>query len=138
MDFTINFWAVIVSAIVNMIIGSLWFGPLFGKKFMEVMGFEKLSEEERKNMQKGMYRTYLAQFIACLVMFYALAWFMAAVGWAGAGNGALLGFIVWIGFFVPFKLGEELWGGKMALFWIGAPYMLVTLLAAGAIIGGWQ
>jgi hypothetical protein len=45
---------------------------------------------------------------------------------------------IWIGFVVPLKLGDALWGGKMTIFWLGIGNMLVTLLAAGAIIGAWQ
>ena len=33
----INYWAVLVSAIASMAIGSLWYGPLFGKQFMPAM-----------------------------------------------------------------------------------------------------
>jgi hypothetical protein len=50
----------------------------------------------------------------------------------------LTGLLVWIGFVVPLKLGDALWGGKWPLFWIGIGYNLVYLLVAGAIIGAWR
>jgi hypothetical protein len=43
----------------------------------------------------------------------------------------------WLGFVVPIKLGDALWGGKMTMFWLGIGNMLLTLLAGAAIIGAW-
>ena len=138
MDIVVNYWAVLVSAIASMVIGSIWYGPLFGKKFMDEMGFNKLSPEQQAEMKKGMTMLYVWQFIASLVMFYALAWLIGATGKSGLNGGLAMAAFLWIGFAVPIKLGESLWGGKMSLFWIGIGNMLVTLLAAGAIIGGWK
>ncbi len=71
-------------------------------------------------------------------MFFVFARFIALSGHKGALGGINNAFWVWIGFIVPLKLGDALWGGKMTLFWIGIGNMLVTLLAVGAIIGAWQ
>jgi hypothetical protein len=54
------------------------------------------------------------------------------------GGGMLAAFIMWIGFVVPVKLGDALWGGSKKMFWLTIGNMLVTLLAAGAIIGAWN
>ena len=35
---SVNYWAVFVSAIASMVIGSIWYGPLFGKMFIREMG----------------------------------------------------------------------------------------------------
>jgi hypothetical protein len=43
----IHYWAVLVSAIVSMIIGSIWYGPLFGKLFMREMGMDTWSKEKQ-------------------------------------------------------------------------------------------
>ncbi len=144
-DVTVNFWAVLVSAIASMVIGSIWYGPLFGKKFIALMGMDKKTPEEMAQMsaeggsasggKKGMALTYFWQFLASILMFYVLAWLMGALGANTAMAGAQAGFWVWLGFVVPVKLGDALWGGKMALFCIGIGNMLLTLLAAGAIIG---
>lgn len=46
----INLWSVIASAIASMIIGSIWYGPLFGKKFMHIMGMDKMTATEKMAM----------------------------------------------------------------------------------------
>ena len=136
-DVTVNCWAVLVSAVASMVIGSIWYGPLFGKKFMSLMGFDRLSPEQQAEMKKGMAKTYILQFLASLLTFYVLAWIMGALGAVGYMAGIQAAFWVWLGFVMPVQLGQQLWGGKMSLFWLGTGNMLLTLVAAGAIIGAW-
>jgi hypothetical protein len=133
----INFWAIVVSAIVSMIIGSIWYGPLFGKPFMAAMGMDKWTPEQQAAEMQKMKVTYSIQFVASLIMFYVLAMFLSRTGEMNVHNGLLTAFLAWLGFVMPVQLGNAIWGGKMTLFWIGAGNMLVTLLAAGAIIGAW-
>ena len=137
MNVAINFWAVLVGAVVSMIIGSIWYGPLFGKKYMSAMGMDKWSDEEKAKMKKSMYASYFGQFVASLVMFYVLAWLIGALNQMSVMGGIQAAFWVWLGFIVPVKFGDAIWGGKMSLFWLSIGGSLITLLAAGAIIGAW-
>ncbi len=138
MNVTVNFWAVLISAVASMVIGSIWYGPLFGKAFMSAMGMDTWSPEQQAKMKKAMAVTYLLQFIASLVMFYVFAWIMGGLNQMSVMGGLLSALWVWVGFVVPIKLGEALWGGNMTLFRLGIGNMLVTMLAAGAIIGAWH
>jgi hypothetical protein len=135
---TINYWSVLASAIASMVIGSIWYGPIFGKKFMQVMGMDKRSPEEVATMQKSMMKLYVLQFIGSMVMFFVLAWYINVNGSANIHSGMLNAFLLWLGFVVPLSLSNALWGGKTTLFWLNIGNMLVTLLAAGAIIGAWR
>ncbi|OGE86018.1 MAG: hypothetical protein A3J48_03225 [Candidatus Doudnabacteria bacterium RIFCSPHIGHO2_02_FULL_46_11] len=133
----VNLLAVLVAAVASMIIGSIWYGPLFGKQFIQAMGMDKWSPEKQAAEKKKMGMTYALQFVGSLVMFYVLAGFIGRMGDLTLNEGVITALWVWIGFAVPFKLAEEIWGGNMKLFWIGIGSHLVTLLAAGAIIGAW-
>jgi hypothetical protein len=135
---SVNYVGVFVSAIASMVVGSIWYGPLFGKQFMKAMCMEEMTEDQKKEMQKGMWKSYVLQFIASLVMFYIFAWLLSATDQVDVGGAMVTAFWVWLGFIVPIKLGDAIWGGKMSLFWLGIGNMLVTLLVAGAILGGWQ
>jgi hypothetical protein len=128
----INPYAILLSAIASMVIGSIWYGPLFGKRYIALMGMDKLTKKEQAKMKKRMAWLYLGQFVASLVMFFVLALLIGELDLLTAVSISLL---VWIGFIVPVEFGNALWGGKMALFWLGIGNMLLTLLAAGAIIG---
>lgn len=134
----VNFLAVFASAIASMVVGSLWYGPLFGKKFMEAIGMDSWSPERKEAEKKKMGMTYAVQFVASLVMFYFLSVFMNESDMVNLAGGIAVGFWAWLGFVVPVKLGDAIWGGNMTLFWIGVSNMFVTLLVAGAIIGVWK
>lgn len=137
MSATINYWAVLASAVASMIIGSIWYGPLFGKRFMQLMGMNEWSPEKQAEMKKSMAKAYLAQFIASCVMFYVLSYVITAVA-INAVGGIYLSFWAWLGFIVPLSLSNALWGGKLELFWLSIGNMLLTLVTAGAIIGAWR
>src|SRR5258708_8531882 len=131
----VNIWPVLAAAISSMVVGSIWFGPLFGKLFIHEMGMDAWSPEKQAEMKKGMTMMYVWQFIASLVMFYVLAMFIVWAGKAGVSSALQTAFLAWLGFAVPLKLGEALWGGKVTFFfrWIGNTP--VTLLVGGAILG---
>jgi hypothetical protein len=134
----VNIWAVLVAAVASMIVGSLWYGPLFGKAFMSATGMDKLSPEAKEAMKKSMTLTYLWQFIASAVMFYVLAWLISNLHQGTVSGSLQAAFWAWLGFIVPLKFGDSLWGGKMVLFWIGIGNSLLTLLIGAAIIGAWR
>ncbi len=134
----INYLAIGAAAVASMVIGSLVYGPLFGKQFMAAMGMDKWTPEQQAAEKKKMGMLYGIQFLASLLMFYVLARFMVGLDQMSVNGGLMVAMWVWVGFVLPLKLGEAIWGGKMALFWIGSLNMLATLLAAGAIIGGWK
>ena len=131
----VNYLAVVASAVASMVIGSIWYGPLFGKIFMREMGMDKWSAEEQAGMKKKMLQMYGQQFVASLVMFYVFAWLVGGLNQISVVGGLAAAFWVWLGFVVPLKFGDALWGGKMSLFWLGIGEMLLTLLAGGVIIG---
>jgi hypothetical protein len=135
----VNWLAVLVSAIASMVIGSIWYGPLFGKQFMAAMGMDQWSPEKKAAMKAKMMWSYLGQFVASLVMFYVLG---NLIVWSApkinVNFGMGIAFFMWLGFILPVKFADTLWGGKMIMFWLSAGNMLITMLVAGAIIGAWR
>ena len=135
---TINYIAVVAAAVASMIIGAMWYGPLFGKRYIRAMGWENKSPAEKKAMQKGMMWSYLWQFIASIVAFYVLDRFMNATGDTSVAGGMVVAFWGWLGFILPMKFGDMLWGGKKTIFWLSIFSSLITFIAAGAILGFWH
>ncbi len=134
----INFIAVLVSAIASIVIGSIWYGPLFGKVFMTQIGMDKWTPQKQQAMKKKMALTYFGQFIASVVMFFVLDWYITTSIHTGIYGGIANAFGLWLGFVVPLSLGNALWGGNYTLFWLSIGNMLITLIVAGAIMGGWN
>jgi hypothetical protein len=140
MGVPINYYAVLVVAIVNMILGFVWYGPLFGKTWASMMGYNEQTMSEAK--AKGMTKTYAIMAIGALVMSYVLAhavvFAIAYTNITGVKGGLMGGFWNWLGFVAPVTLGTVLWDGKPWKLWaINAGYYLVVLLIGGMILATW-
>lgn len=136
--FTANYGAVVVCAIINMALGFLWYGPLFGKPWAKMMGYDMNDKHKMKEMQKKAGPAYIAMFVTSLVTAYILTHFIAYAGAKTAIDGAATGFWAWLGFVVPSSLANNMFGGKKINLWfIDAGYYLASLLIFGAILASW-
>ncbi len=138
----VNYLAVLACAVVGMVVGFLWYGPLFGKAWSKMMGWGEMTPEKMKEMQKKAMPGYVVQFIGALVMAYVLSHTYAYASeftqTFGIAGGLMVGFWTWLGFIAPVTLGSILWEGKpISLWYINASFYLVELLAFGVIIALW-
>ena len=136
-SYDINFLAILVSGIVAMIIGSLWYSPaLFGKQWIKLSGMT--NKKIKKAKQKGMGKTYFIAFISTLIMAYVLAVLLKFSKVATISKGFKIAFLIWIGFFATTQLGTVLWQNKpFKLYLIDTLHYLVTLLVISAILTSW-
>ena len=137
----INYLAVLVAAVASMVVGFLWYGPVFGKVWMKEMGMSK--EKMDAAMKRSMGRSYALMFVGSLVMSYVLAHATIFAGAyfkiTGVSAGLMSGFWNWMGFVAPVTLGSVLWEGKSWKLWVlNNGYYLVTLLVMGTILSVWQ
>ncbi len=63
MTLQVNYWAVVVVAIVNMIIGTIWYGPFFAKQWMVVMGVDPNDKAKMQAINKNMNGMYILSFL---------------------------------------------------------------------------
>lgn len=140
MEVPINYLAVGGAAIASMVIGFLWYGPLFGKKWMALSGI--IREQINASKQKGMTKEYAFMLVGSLVMAYVLAHALvfasAYFKTSGAQAGLMVGFWNWLGFIAPVTLAPVLWERKSFKLWIlNNSYYLVSLLVMGIILAMW-
>jgi hypothetical protein len=134
------FLPVLLAAVAAMVIGFLWYSPmLFATPWMRAMGHDPNDKAKIAEMQKGAGKLYLASFFATIIMASVLFVLVQVIGIKSALYGAQLGFWAWAGFVAPVQFTDAIFGkrGRVLLF-INSGYQLVSLLAMGAIIGGWQ
>ena len=134
---SINYLAVLISTIVGMIIGALWYSPfLFGRAWMSAM---KMNEKQMKgSMKKGMGKNYFIAFIALFVMAYVLAHFVKYLGATDVMGGIGAGFWIWLGFIATIAINSILWEGKsFKLYVINVAHWLLVLAVMGAILAVW-
>ena len=136
MEVPVNYLAVLACGISNMVIGTLWYGPLFGKAWMKMAGV--------KMGDRSPVPSYIMGFVGALLAAYILAHFiwLSAKGFGlelGVASAVTTAFWGWLGFVVPTSVGATLWEGKPWAYWfIGAGYWLVSLVAMAAILGYWR
>ena len=132
----VNWVAIFVAAIISMVVGSVWYGPLFGKRWMKLISFTK---EEMEKGKKDMPKTYGMMFVGSLVTSFVLAVTISLAPEPSAMTGATAAFWLWLGFIVSSKFSEVLFEKKKwELFYIECGYYLVFLLIAGALLGAWR
>ncbi len=137
MDNTINYLAVLASGIASMVIGGIWYGPLFGKIWVPLSGLtpEKLQAQKAK----GVGKMYAINFAASLVMMYVLAHFVSVWNPEGIAGAFQLAFWIWLGFQTTVMIGSVLWEGKpWRLYILNIAYQLVTLFVAAMILVMWR
>ena len=136
----IHYLAVVGGAIASMIIGFVWYGPLFGKSWLILSGITP--EQMEKASKQGMSSSYLISFLGSLLMSYVLAHALIFASTylqvQGIQAGLTAGFWNWLGFIMPVTLGSVLWEKKPWKLWIiNNGYYLVTLLVMGSILALW-
>ena len=137
----VNYLAVLASGVASMILGYLWYGPLFGKMWIALSGMSPDKIEAAK--AKGMTTSYALMFVGSLVMAYilshALVFAASFLGTEGVNAGLMTGFWNWLGFIAPVTLGSVLWEGKSWKLWLlNNAYYLVLLLIMGVILAVWR
>ena len=143
----VNLLAVLVAGIVPMVVGALWYGPLFGKRWLQLM--ETTAEEIQ---EKGInpLKTYGVSFLLALVTASILAQLFAGMGGAArvvsiAGKsgdalaGVYLALMALIAFILPVGYQSVAYEDRKAgLFWLNLGHNGVALLGQEVIVAAWS
>lgn len=129
---SLNYWAILISALSSFLIGGLWYSPaVFGKAWMRENGF---TEESLKKGNMG--KIFALTFLLSLVASVNLAMFLGPD--TNLSLGAFYGFLAGFGWVATFIGKHYLFERRsFTLFAINAGYSVVTLTVMGMIIGGW-
>ena len=135
----VNYWAVLVAAISAIVIGSIWWGLLFGKYWMEQNGLDKLSPEQQETMKKAMPMLYVQQAILSVIQAWVIAYVLSQYDIGGMGDAMKYIAIIWLGFLFPTTYGPKLWANKPYKFVILTSLnTLITVLIMAVIIAAWK
>ncbi len=131
---SINLPAVVVGAIINMVIGFLWYGPLFGEMWIRMMG------KPREEIEAGAGTvTYLTTFLAALVSSFVLALVVRGFGASTLVQGSIAGAVTWIGIGATATLTSGLFEGRPSNVWLlFGTYQLIVYMILGALFALWS
>ncbi len=133
-ELQINYLAVGVAALAPIIIGALWYSPLlFGNLWLKAHGFSA------EQMRKTAGRAYVVSLFCYVMMAFVLAVLVSYAGVSTVLQGALLGFLVWIGFLATLGLTAHVFSEKpLSTYLIDAGFQLVYAVVMGVILAAWQ
>lgn len=137
---TINYLAVLVAGVFSMILGAVWYGPLFGKKWMEIIGVDSKDIKAREAMQKSALPLYLVQFLLTLFQVLVLAHLIADTQLVSGLERSLW---IWAAFIMPTIAAGAMWNNdsakiSWARFLIQAGYQLILFIVFGMLFDVWQ
>ncbi len=136
----INYLAILACGVLSMVIGSIWYGPLFGKKWMEICGVNADDLKARAEMQKSAGPLYVVQFVFVLFQVLVLAHLIADTTKVSGLERSLW---IYAGFIMPMIFGCAMWTAepskrKWARFLIQSGYQLVLFVMFGIILTMWK
>lgn len=140
MEVEINYIAIVVGSVLAMAVGALWYGPLFGKKWLEVIGANAKDLEAREKMKKSAGPLYFVQFVLTLFQVLVLAHLIADTTKVSGIERAIW---IWAAFVMPTIAGTAMWNNdskkvSWARFLIQSGYQLVIFIIFGLLLTYWK
>jgi len=121
------------AALTRMVIGALWYSPL-----LFLRAWQRVSGVSEAEMNAGIARAVVVDLIGSLIMAFVLLHAVKYAGAATAPQGMAVGFFNWLGFVAVVTIGTVTYLRKpFQLFLIQNGYLLLSLLAMGAILAVW-
>lgn len=133
-SFSVNYLAVIVSALVALVIGFVWYAPpVFGKRWMSYLGTTQaqLGNPGPMGMATGV--------VASLVNAWVLAVLSLNLKGSTLTDGVMLGILCWLGFMATITAAQISFEKRPWGLWLlnNAHNVLVQILM-GAIVTVWR
>lgn len=133
-----NFSAILICAVLNMVLGFVWYGLLFSKAFIQLMGISPDHMSDPAS-QKAAVHGYFASFFSSILMATVLSYFIIFTGATTVAEGLKLGLISWLGFTLTTMLPNHYFSMKpLKLALINISYPLVGLSLMGMILAFWR
>ena len=139
----ISFLPVLVCAIVSMVIGMIWYGPLFGRTWARLIKADPdcmTDPVKRKEMNKRAMPMYALQFVLAILEIWVLARFISL---DASVSGLCTALLIWLGFILPMAAGGSMWNNDTKKdawqkFFLTAGFNLVLFVIFGLILGVWR
>jgi hypothetical protein len=131
--FHANVLAVLAAAVLQWLIGWLWYGVIFSKSYRSLVG---VPETEKQGNPGGIMALI---FITNLILAFALAQIVVLSGVTEITKGMFVGVVCGLGFVVPPLLAQHVSEGKpFKLFGINSIYWLVAMALSGSLLAVWR
>ena len=129
----LNWLAIIVGTVFSMVLGFIWYGPLFANAWMKLVGLKK-EDVDAKDSMKSMVISVLGAFMASTALAVIVKW----MGY-GLDKGLLAGALFSFAFIVTTIFSNDAYEKRpLSLTMINAGYRFVYFVVVGGILGIWS
>ncbi len=134
---SIHWLGVVICVVVNLVVGFLWYNP---RTFYPAWR-KGLGRPETAQSGSSMTWMWILTVVAAFVIAIAMSFVVKAIagqmpGGVSLGTGAMVGFMLWLGFIAPAYLVNNLFEGRGFTVWaIEVGNYLVNFVLFGAILG---
>jgi hypothetical protein len=136
MDVNVNWIAIILAAISTMIVGSLWYGPLFGKMWTRLAKVKTDPNFTGGKMAFMYIKAFLASMVTAIILAYAIAVTHLASSNSYFMNALSVGILLWFGFTAARIFMHDLFEGRrQKLTALNIMHEFVTIVIMSIIIG---
>jgi hypothetical protein len=128
----IHWLAILLAALAGFVVGGIWYGPLFGKAWMQARGITPESAA-KANMPLIFGATFVLNLVAAFMLDHLYATYDAPVG---LHYSLVIAAIIGVGF-IATSIGVNYLFSRLprSLFFIDAGYWITVYLVMGAIFG---
>jgi hypothetical protein len=130
----INHLAVWLCIILMHAYGFLWYGPLFGERWMAFVEIDQATMQS-DSMSPGI---WIMNSVAIIASIYAIAWLLTTLNVRSGARGAVVAFIVTFCIHHLHVMNANMFAGDhYGLAWITGGYVLSWLTISGFVLGMW-
>lgn len=132
---------IVVLVVLMQIIGFIWYGPLFGNLWGEIIGMPRnqtMSSEEKQAFRKRMLPVLVGNILFNILTVFAFFFFTQTTLFYPIP----LAVILFLGFILPVEAGVAMWSGKprqlaWKMFWVMIGYQFIAFLLMGVVYTLW-
>lgn len=131
---TINHLAVVAAIVSTFVLGFLWYGPIFGDPWMQMVG---LTPEDVA--EGGSAGTWITNVISSAAGMYALAWLFTKLNVESITQGVMISAIIGLAFVLLPRMTNDLFANNpYGLAWVTGGFEVAKLVVGGIILSAWR
>ena len=134
MEIHVNYLAVLVAAVANYLIATIWYAAIFSNLWKKLTGIT-----EMKPAPMNILLVFIGSFVLSFVLYHSIVFGNAYFKISGMEGGLMGGFFGWLGYIAPVTLCTKLYEKKPWGLWLlDNAFWFISLLVMGVILSLWM
>jgi hypothetical protein len=134
MDVQVNYLAIVVAAVANYVIATIWYAGVFSNAWKKLTGITDM-----KPAPVNMILVFIGSLVLSYVLAHSIVFSNSYFKTGGLGGGVMSGFFSWLGYIAPVTLSTKLYEKRPWGLWVlDNSFWLISLLVMGSILSSWM